>query len=93
MSCCTQIQPLQCVTSCEQQIKTGLTATETGEWVFEIEFAGSQVRRKWTFEQGESLNIENVLNEDYTHILKIYTPSGALFNDICYSITVRPAVA
>lgn len=66
-------------------VLTGVEADETGVWAVEIEFNG---RLKCSLSVGVTLGlpvqIPNVLNEAYTHEMRLYRSNGSLVG--CYWI-------
>lgn len=92
MLCCAVIQNLGCFTSCDQQIKTGLTANVTGNWKYQAEFAGALIQGDFEATAGEEIIIDNVFNENYVTNIKFFDPSGVIFENKCYSFSTIPKI-
>lgn len=74
---------------CEMWVELPLVANETGNWVLLIEFDGQWTRLLVAVVDGENISIPTVLNEYYTHTIRLLNTSKELFNDTCYKITTQ----
>jgi len=93
MPCCEEITDLGCFTSCDETLEfPSLIADVSGAWKMEAEFAGSVLTVPITAVATEAIEVENVFNEDYTVIFKLFKPDGSQFGGVCYSFTVRPNI-
>jgi len=67
-----------------------LVASETGDITGEIEFNGVWTTFSVGVLEGENIVIlTSLLNEYYTHLLKMYNEAGALINNTCYTVKSR----
>lgn len=74
---------------CSNGVELPLQSTETGTWVVLIEFNGTWIRLNVEVTEDENIVIPNVLNEHYTHTIRLLTIDKDLFNDICYKIVTN----
>lgn len=82
----TCLEVVQNFSDCPDTVELDLAATATGVWTFLYEFNG-----RWKGGSIDVVNTENielpwVFNEQYIHIIKIYTADGTLFNNTCYTL-------
>jgi hypothetical protein len=74
---------------CDNGIELPLNADETGDWVLLIEFNGTWIRLVVEVENGEPIVIQNVLNENYVHTIRLLNTEKELFNDTCYKLITK----
>lgn len=86
MSCCQETTCVQVyINDCVNKIVTPLVADMAGLWRVMVEFNGSWIRRLMQFANGDKIEIDNVFNNNYKHLVQIFRPDGTLFNDTCYN--------
>lgn len=93
MLCCTDTQNLGCFTSCDPVITTGLMASSTGVWKWQAEFAGAVIDGEFDAVSGQPIIIDNVFNENYVTLIKIFDETGAIFGNKCYSFKTTPKIS
>ena len=76
---------------CSNGVELPLNADETGMWVVQIEFNGTWIRLNVEVTDDEPIVIPNVLNEHYTHTIRLLNTTKELFNDICYKLVTGTA--
>jgi hypothetical protein len=86
MACIDEIVCLGEACSCGNQIELPLVAQHTGIYRMIAKFNGVRITRNIEVIEGENIVIPNVFNENYTHEIWFETQSGALVNDVHYSI-------
>lgn len=71
---------------CSNGVQLPINADETGNWSVLIEFNGTWIRLSLEVTEGEPIVIPNVLNERYTHTIRLLNSNKELFNGTCYKL-------
>lgn len=75
---------------CSEAAVLPLNAGITGLWAMATHFNGAYKYKQFNAAAGEAIVLPVALNENYTYLLKLYKPDGALFNDTAYTIKTVP---
>ena len=75
--CCTNIGDLGCFTNCEE-IKTGLTATQNGDYLIREYWLSAVNDQTVSLLIGEDIDFLNIYNETSEHTIKIFNPDGSV---------------
>lgn len=86
MACIDEIICLGEYCSCGTEIDLNLISSVTGIITMEAEFNGIKLTRDIEVSNGSKVEVPNIFNENYTHILAFYTSDGELVNNVKYSI-------
>lgn len=79
--------------ACAETVTLPLQATETGTWKMVFEFNGQPIRTDIAVSTGQNIVIPaNVLNENYTHVVRFYKTDQSIFNDTCYQLNIMATV-
>lgn len=71
---------------CNEGVNTGITATETGNYAFIVEFNGYYNAFSVSATSGNDINVPtDAFNENYTHIMSVTSPFGVV---TCYKAKV-----
>jgi hypothetical protein len=71
---------------CSNGVELPLNADETATWIVQIEFNGTWILLNIEVTNGDPIVIPNVLNEHYTHTIRLLKANKTLFNDTCYKL-------
>ncbi|ADX66960.1 hypothetical protein QP519_10410 [Weeksella virosa] len=84
MKCCDKIEFLGCFSACEP-INTGLIADSSGVWRIEIDYMGITKYVSIDLKENQQIIINEKLNEDYLHTIRIINPKKQLLQNKCFS--------
>ncbi len=83
MECCaTNIEPLGCFPF-HEPIETGWLVDLDGTWKVITWYHGQMIIRELELETGDEIELDAVemgLNEDYTYVFMVYTPTGEVYD-------------
>lgn len=71
---------------CGDNILTSLLAESTTNYIMQYEFNGMWKGVEISVAQGEPIEIPNIFNEQYTHLVKFIKPDGDLYENTCYKL-------
>lgn len=81
---CLELAPL--ILQCGGDIVTLVMSDFTGNVTMSYEFNGRWFGEILPVVSGEVIEIPNVFNESYTHLVKFYKTDTDIINDTCYSL-------
>lgn len=81
---CLELAPN--ILQCGEDIVTLVMSDYTGSVVMSYEFNGRWFGEQIEVTSGEFIEMPNVFNESYTHLVKFYKTNTDIINDTCYSL-------
>lgn len=81
---CLEVAPN--ILQCGEDIVTLVMSDYTGSVVMSYEFNGRWFGEQIEVVSGEFIEMPNVFNESYTHLVKFYKNNTDIINDTCYSL-------
>lgn len=90
MDCVKEIYCLGCYCSCGDTITLKLESDSTGELTMYAKFNGVVLTSPVNVVSGENITIQNIFNENYTHIVWFKKEDGSIFNNRHYSLKTVP---
>lgn len=88
----TCLLPVPAILQCGAGIVVNLIPGETETWIMSYEFNGVWYGVNVEATENTLLEIPNVFNENYTHSIRFYNPSGELIGDTCYTFDTRSLI-
>lgn len=81
---CLELAPN--ILQCGEDIVTLIMSDYTGNVTMSYEFNGRWIGEVIPVTLGQFIEIPNVFNESYTHLVKFYKTNTTIINDTCYSL-------